>query len=165
MGQLPAPRVSLGRPFQKCGIDFAGPIQTRMSKGRGCRSYKSYIAVIVCFATKAVHLELVSDLTAAALLAALRRFIARRGLCSDIYSNNGTNFRRSSKDLAKDLAIAIREASSDVADSLTNDGVNWHFIPPGSPHFGGLWEAGVRSVKHHLVRVIGSHWLRSTHVH
>lgn len=159
MGQLPAPRVTLGRPFQKCGIDFAGPIQTRMSKGRGCRSYKSYIAVIVSFATKAVHLELVSDLTAAALLAALRRFIARRGLCTDIYSDNGTNFRRASKDLAKDLALAIRGALSHVAELLANDGVNWHFIPPGSPHFGGLWEAAVRFVKRHLVRVIGSHTL------
>nr|XP_033204841.1 uncharacterized protein LOC117165607 [Bombus vancouverensis nearcticus] len=41
---------------------------------------------------KAVHIELVGDLTSEAFIAALRRFIARRGFCVTIYSDNGTNF-------------------------------------------------------------------------
>lgn len=159
MGELPYARVTPTHPFMHSGIDFAGPIQIRLSKGRGMRSYKGYIAVIVYFVTKAIHLELVTDLTASALLAALKRFMARRGICSDIYSDNATNFIRVAKDIRKDLMVAIREATREAADTLANDGVTWHYIPPSSPHFGGLWEAGVRSTKHHLQRILGSHTL------
>ena len=41
---------------------------------------KSYVAVFVCFSSKAIHLELVSDLTTDAFMASLKRFIARRVL-------------------------------------------------------------------------------------
>ncbi|KAH0946483.1 hypothetical protein HN011_011510 [Eciton burchellii] len=43
--------------------------------------------------------------------------------------------------------------------TLTNDNVQWHFILPAAPHFGGLWEAGVKNFKFHLQRVIGSRTL------
>jgi hypothetical protein len=63
------------------------------SRGRGKRALlKSYIAIFVCFTTKAIHIELVTELTTAEFLAALRRFIARRGLPQNIYSDNATNF-------------------------------------------------------------------------
>lgn len=63
-----------------------------MTKGRGDKSSKAFIAVFVCMSIKAVHLDVVSDYTAEAFLAALRRFTARRGLCEIIYSDCGTNF-------------------------------------------------------------------------
>ena len=42
---------------------------------------------------------------------------------------------------------------------LANDGTDWVFIPPSALHYSGLWEAGVKSVKHHLKRVLGEHTL------
>ncbi|KAL6416819.1 hypothetical protein ACFW04_013152 [Cataglyphis niger] len=92
MGDLPRLRVTPARPFLRTGVDYAGPIQLRTTKGRGHRSYKAFIAVFVCLSTKAVHLEVVSDYSADAFLAALRRFTARRGLCRSLQSDCGTNF-------------------------------------------------------------------------
>lgn len=37
----------------------------------------------------------------------------------------------------------------ELASLPANDGTRWLFNPPASPHFGGHWEAGVKSVKHH----------------
>lgn len=90
MGQLPRERVTLSRPFQHTGVDYAGPILVCTTKGRGYKAYKGFIAVFVCFSTQAVHLEAVSAYTAEAFLVALKRFTAR--LCCSIQSDCGTNF-------------------------------------------------------------------------
>lgn len=93
MGSLPSSRVRPTiRPFLHTGVDYCGPIDLRASKYRGIKSYKGYIAVFICMTVKAVHVECVDGLTTDAFLAAFRRFIARRGLPSDMYSDNGTNF-------------------------------------------------------------------------
>jgi hypothetical protein len=159
MGHLPASRVLPAPPFTSTGIDFAGPVMTRISAGRGIKTMKSYTAVFVCMVTKAMHLELVSNLTTDAFLAALKRFTARRGRCSNIFSDNGTNFVGADRALQKEYKSAIKNATQYAAELIANDGIRWHFIPPSAPHFGGLWEAGVKSVKRHLMEVIGSHTL------
>lgn len=153
MGMLPAARVTPSPPFSHTGVDYAGPIMLRTTKGRGHKAYKGYIAIFVCFATKAVHLEAVSDMSTDAFLAAFRRFTARRGSCSHMYSDNGTNFVGASKHLAKEVGSIVRD--DEVQGQITRVGTQWHFIPPAAPNFGGLWEAGVKSMKHHLKRVIG----------
>jgi len=154
MADLPASRVLQCRPFSKVGIDFAGPLLMKELKLRKTREYKVYISVFVCMTVKAVHLEIVSDLSTPAFLAALDRFVARRGLPSDIYSDCGTNFVGASKQLRKFFADAK------VQDHLSSHfPCSWHFNPPSAPHFGGLWEAAVKSMKKLLIRVVGVHTL------
>ena len=155
MGPLPNPRVVRPeRPFQHCGLDYAGPLRLRLATGRGHKSQTAYIALFICMATKAIHLEVVSNYSTEAFLAALQRFFSRRGLASTLYSDRGTNFRGASRELNQAFKQVISDGK--LKSRLANDCVSWKFIPAAAPHFGGLWEAGVRSVKHHLRRVLGA---------
>ncbi|XP_054709241.1 uncharacterized protein LOC129218946 [Uloborus diversus] len=89
MGNLPVDRVTLTKPFSVCGVDYVGPVSILKHRGRGAKTTKGYIALFVCFATKALHLELVSDMTSETFIAALRRFCSRRGAPKHIHSDNG----------------------------------------------------------------------------
>lgn len=156
MGDLPHTRVTQARPFINVGIDYCGPFFIKERKHRNRVKIKSYVAVFICLVTKAVHLELVSDMTTAAFLGALRRFIGRRGKCQMIQSDNGTNFVGAKNEL-KELVDMIKcdNHNDEVTEYLGEEGIQWRLIPPASPHFGGIWESAVKSFKHHLRRVVG----------
>jgi len=96
----------------------------------------------------------VSDYTADAFLAALRRFVSRRGLCSTIWSDCGTIFVEADRQL-RDLFAASSPGRRRIIDGLASERIQWRFNPPAASHFGGIWEAAVKSVKHHLQRVLG----------
>ncbi|GFR17752.1 integrase catalytic domain-containing protein [Trichonephila clavata] len=138
MGNLPEHSVKLERLFFSCGIDYAGPVLIKCSKGRETKSIKGYIALFVCLATKAVHIEAVGDLTTGFFITALHRFSARRGASHHIYSDNGTNFVRARRKLDEIrklwLFLPTNEA---ISYYLSKSSIDWHFIPPSSPHFGG----------------------------
>ncbi|XP_063994282.1 uncharacterized protein LOC135171584 [Diachasmimorpha longicaudata] len=155
MGNLPKGRVSQTiRPFVNVGVDFCGPFLIKERKHRNRNTTKVYVAVFICLSVKAVHLELVSDLTTTGFLAALDRFMARRGKPSTIESDNGTNFTGANnelKNIIKDVQHPEQEAI--ISRRLNDQGIQWKFTPPLSPHFGGIWEAAVKSFKHHLIRV------------
>lgn len=153
MADLPAARVQECRPFSRVGVDFAGPLHMKETSLRKSRTYKVYIAVFVCFAVKAVHLEVVTALSTDAFLAAFDRFVARRGLPTDIYSDCGTNFVGADTHLSKTINSSQGQAALGNSRSMCS----WHFNPPSAPHFGGLWEAAVRSTKRLLIRVMGNH--------
>lgn len=153
MGALPEARINISRPFTHTGLDFAGPIALRTSSGRGQKTYKGYICIFICFVTKAIHLEAVGNLTSTAFIASLRRFCSRRGQIKHLYSDNGTNFCGAFKILKGLEKHEWDKYEIDVQQALTSNGIQWHFNPPAAPHFGGLWEAGVKSVKTHLNRM------------
>lgn len=155
MGSLPKDRVTPHRAFLNTGVDFAGPFMLKAHAGRTNKVVKSYVALFVCFSTKAIHLELVSDLTAVAFLAAFKRFVSRRGRCQQLYSDCGTNFVKGNKLLASDIQKAQNSWKTDLDVDFQSLGTTWFFNPPAAPHFGGLWEAGVKSMKTHLNKTLG----------
>ena len=98
---------------------------------------------------RAVHLELVSDLTSEAFIACLRRFVARRGCPNQIWSDHGTNFVGANREL-KEFCDFL---SNPILQHNVSQGTDWRLIPERAPHFGGLWESTVKSMKMHLKKV------------
>ena len=138
MGDLPKGRLSLERPFLIAGVDYCGPFFIKEKRHRNRKKVKIFVAIFVCFATKAVHIEPVSDLTTEAFLATLNRFFSQRGLSPDLYSDNATNF------------VGAKNEIADIQRLLSSDKHNERV------NFGGLWEAAVKCFKHHLLRVVGN---------
>lgn len=155
MADLPENRVAAcEKPFTNTAVDYTGAVWVKMSAGRGAKARKAYIAIFVCLATKAIHVEAVSDLTAEAFISAFRRFVARRGVVKNLYSDNGTNFVKSNKILLENADIIEEEYDQGVCNELAKNNTKWHFSPACAPHFNGLAEAGVKSVKLHLKKTI-----------
>ncbi|XP_043284930.1 uncharacterized protein [Venturia canescens] len=154
MGQLPISRVTPARPFLFSGVDYAGPVSLKSWRGRGSKCHKGWLCIFVCFATSAMHLEVVTDLTTDGFLAALRRFTGRRGIPHTIQSDCGTNFQGAAAELRQLFKTGTRESEL-IQHTGATDGIKWVFNPPGAPHIGGKWEAAVKSVKYHLRRTIG----------
>jgi hypothetical protein len=140
----------VGPKLQQDLLDYCGPILIKTHRGRGKqKTIKAYVCLFVCLSTKAIHVELVSDLTADTFLDALKRFVSRRGTVKSIISENSTNFIKANKDLI-DLHQFFQnfEISRKLVTTLSNENIKWKFIPPRTSNFGGF-EAGVKSVKYH----------------
>jgi hypothetical protein len=165
MGDLAEARITESRPFTNVGIDYCGPFYIKERRDRNREKVKVYVAIFICLATKVVYIELVSDLITDAFIAALRRFISRRGHCATIWSDNGTNFVGANKELKELRALwQSYEHNEKVQIFLTDRHIQWRFNPPNSSHFGGLWEAAVKSFKRHFIRVIGTEILTFEHL-
>lgn len=147
-GPLPCTRTTQAEPFEVVGVDFAGPLYIQAKEV----THKSYITLFTCAVTRAVHLELVPDISTRSFLLAFRRFVSRRGLCRIIYSDNALTFKRASKDLAE-LWKILRH--SEVVNHFANATIEWRFIVERAPWWGGFYERLVRSVKVGLRKVIG----------
>ena len=157
LGNLPRERTEVVRPFFNVGVDLCGPFNVRPTKRRGNTTQKCFVALFVCFSTKAVHLEVVFDLTSESFIAALRRFVARRGLPSVIFSDNGTNFLGTRNHLHEwyDIINSV-DFKNKIYAELLRDQVQWRFIPARTPNFGGLWESNVKSFKSSLIKCVGN---------
>lgn len=147
MGDLPRDRLTSCRPFWVYGVDLCGPLMTTL-RIRGRPPVKIYVAVFVCFASKAVHLEALSDLQTDTFLSTLNRFVGRRGVPKTIWCDNATNFVGTARLWSERGKMRVQQTS-------TERGIEFRFIPPRAPHFGGLWEAAVKSAKHLMLRTMG----------
>ncbi|XP_055714822.1 uncharacterized protein LOC129808940 [Phlebotomus papatasi] len=152
MGELPEHRMTAIKAFQATGVDFAGPLLLKSVNRKGS-PIKAYVAVFVCMGTKALHLELVSTLETDAFIATLRRFVARRGLPTHMYSDQGTTFIGADNELKR--MFQQTKSQEIFANFLSERNTQWCFQPPKAPHHGGLWEAAVKSCKFHLKRILG----------
>ncbi|KAL0812118.1 hypothetical protein ABMA28_009496 [Loxostege sticticalis] len=157
MADLPKCRLEQCKAFLHTGVDYAGPLYITPYRKRGVRSVKAYLCLFICLVTKAVHLELVSSLTSTAFIDAFKRFISRRGPCTFLYSDNGTNFV-ASKSYFNELYefLKTHEYYQTFSQELAKNRIVWTLNVPKGSHFGGIWESNIKCTKALLFRVIGN---------
>ena len=149
MADLPDARFDSRHAFSSVGLDFCGPVNVRVRR----HTEKRYILLVTCLATRAVHLELTPSLDTDSFLLALRRFMARRGQPSRIFSDNWRSFKKAERELRESLK---KWNTHQICDAMTQNNIEWRYSPPGGPHMGGCWERLVASVKRAVRVVIGS---------
>ena len=149
MTNLPPARLGYQAPvFHRVGVDYFGPIFVQC----GRRTEKRYGALFTCMTTRVIHIEISHSLETDAYIMAMKRMMARRGKPAHVWSVNGTNFVGAEKEIREAID---RWNNEHIKDRLSQDAVQWHFNPPASPHFGGVWELLVRSSKTALKTIAG----------
>ncbi|GBN89459.1 hypothetical protein AVEN_97323-1, partial [Araneus ventricosus] len=138
---LPVDRLRAASVFEIIGVDFAGPLYLKGNQ-------KSWIVIYTCAVFRAIHLELTTSLTTESFLQSFRRYVARRGRPSVVYSDNGTNLVG-----ANNLIKRINWET--VAKYSTVNKIDWKFIPPFAPWWGGFWECLIGMVKRIIRKVLG----------
>ncbi|GFQ67773.1 integrase catalytic domain-containing protein [Trichonephila clavata] len=145
---LPSDRINQTPAFSVCDLDFAGPLYVNNFG----ELQKSSIVLFTCGVTRALHLELVSDMITNSFLLAFRRFLARRGNCKVIYSDNAKTFLKSKKVIENLCSIL---SQSVVQNFIAKERIIWNNIIERSPWWRGFYERLVRSVKESLHKILG----------
>ena len=138
MSDLPEARLAICPPFTYVGIDCFGPweVVTRRTRG-GSSNSKRWAVLFCCLSSRAVHIEVIEDMSTSCFINALRRFISIRGKVKEIFSDRGSNFVGG----AKELGIpTICVEDKEVQTFLNNQGTVWRLNTPYSSHMGGSWE-------------------------
>ena len=125
---LPKSRLTGNHAFQATGVDYAGPIYVR---GTNQQPSKMYICLFTCANIRAVHLELVEDLSAEAFIRAFKRFIDRRGVPELMISDNAKNFKAVSVEIirTKNKILEVEKTQHFFA----SHGIKWQFFAERAP--------------------------------
>ena len=158
MADLPEDRCTPCAPFSYVGVDTFGPwpVVYRRTRG-GSSNQKRWAILFTCFVTRAIHIEVIEELTSGAFINALRRFCAVRGQVTQFRSDRGTNFVGAVNDLNIDAEFI---ENGPVSKFLSDSRIVWKFNPPHAPHMGGAWERLIGVSKKILNAMLLDHKLR-----
>lgn len=148
MAPLPKTRVSEAIPFSRTGLDYLGPMYIKTSDGQR----KVWVCLFTCMVTRAIHLELLQDMSAEEFLLGFRRFISTRGTPVEIVSDNALQFKTASEVLNLLWRNVIK--CDEVQTYASNIGVKWTFIVELAPWMGGFYERLVSLVKRALRKTV-----------
>ncbi|MCG8078604.1 MAG: hypothetical protein JAY75_20500, partial [Candidatus Thiodiazotropha taylori] len=149
MPPLPKSRVTSSPPFIHTGLDYLGPLYIKSP----VEKKKIWVCLFTCLATRAIHLELVEDMSSGEFLLAFRRFISQRGVPNTVISDNALQFKTASTTL--DLLWTQTLKHEAVLSYMSERKVKWHFITERAPWFGGFYERLVGLVKRSLRKTLG----------
>ena len=142
---LPTERVQWAAPFIHVGVDHTGSFSIKDTQ---CRKSKAYICLFMCATTRAIHLEVVENLTATSFVMCLRRLTATKGMPTLILSDNHKTF------IAGETFLLDLQQDPSVQEYLSSKNVRWKHQTPRSPWMGGHFEMLVRTIKASLATAI-----------
>ncbi|XP_052089512.1 uncharacterized protein LOC127726248 [Mytilus californianus] len=138
MSDLPTDRLSPCPPFSYVGVDTFGPWSVVFRKTRGgSANQKRWALLFTCMTTRAVHIEVIEDMSTSSFINAMRRVIAVRGPIIQFRSDRGTNFIGATSELNIDPEFVEK---GPIKEFLLKSGTTWKFNPPYAHHMGGSWE-------------------------
>ena len=140
MADLPKERVEPSLPFSHTGMDVFGPFTVKRARSL----VKRYGLLFTCLSSRAVHVELLDDLTTDAFLNALRCFLALRGVVFSLHCDQGTNFIGASNELQEGLR---KLDTGRMERYLAERQCEFIFNVPHASHAGGAWERQIRSIR------------------
>ncbi|CAI5670359.1 unnamed protein product [Oreochromis niloticus] len=143
MADLPRERVETSPPFSYCGMDCFGPFYVK----EGRKELKRYGLLFTCLCSRAVHIELLDDMTSDAFINALRSFIAIRGSVRQLRSDQGTNFVGARREFLESVKKMDQE-------SLRQLGCEFVMNPASASHMGGAWERQIRTIRSVLTSIL-----------
>jgi hypothetical protein len=147
---LPSFRVTELPPFSYTGVDYAGPLHVKPDyPAHALCEQKVWICLYTCCITRAVHIDIVSNLSTPSFIRSLKRFISRRGLPHRMISDNGTTFKSAAKELQR--VVNDKEVKKYLSDSR----VVWTFNIEKAPWWGGIFERMIGLTKKCLRKIIG----------
>ena len=140
MGDLPQERVELSPPFTHVGVDTFGHFIVKERRSE----LKRWCIVFSCMYSRAIHIEVVNDLSTDSFLQALRRLQSIRGPVTTIFSDAGTNFMGAKNLMAKDLKTMN---DSSLKELVEQNQIRFKTNTPGASHQGGVWEREIRTIR------------------
>ncbi|KAL1247062.1 hypothetical protein QQF64_022438 [Cirrhinus molitorella] len=154
MSELPLERTKPAAPFEFTTLDLFGPYVVKDNVRRRTKM-KIWGVMFSCMASRAVHADIVEDLSTAGFLKAYQRFTALRGHPRKLWSDQGTNFV-GARPVLQELYEFLSNIDKDhVQKKAVVKGTDWTWVfhPADSPHRNGAAEAAVRVLKRALSSV------------
>ena len=155
MPPIPVERVSVSAPFSYTGVDYFGPLYMKTKK----ETQKVWVCLYTCLVTRAIHLEMMYDMTTQQFLLGFRRFIAQHGKPDQIISDNAAHFKLASDTISKVWGQILTE--EDTMSYIADENIKWTFTVELAPWMGGFYERLVSIVKRSLRKAIGKVCLSS----
>lgn len=140
MANLPSERIEPSPLFTYSGMDVFDLFIT--SKGR--KSNKRYRLLFTCFCCRAIHIEMLDDMSMDAFINGLRCFIAIRGAVHQIRCNQGSNLIGAGNELTKTMEEIDTNC---LVTFLAGKQCDFVFNAPHSSQTGGVWERQIRTVR------------------
>jgi hypothetical protein len=144
------------KPFDINGLDFAGPFEIKM--GRGKIHTKVYVLNVNCMVNRGVHLETTGSMNTSHVIDAISRFFDVRGVPATLTLGNQTLFQTSYKEITKwykSVDWNAVQAATGLRFWPSSDGIKWHLKPPNASHFGCIFKIIFIALKRAMKIVIG----------